>query len=713
MRLTIIGAGAIGGTIGAHLIRDGHDVLLCDADVAHVEAINRSGLVIEGPVENFTVKAHAVTPDGLPGTIEHAAIAVKSHHTAAAAEVLRDRLAPDGYLVSFQNGLTADTLAGVVGWDRLIVSFVNFGADVIGPGRILQGNVGTFRIGDPRGGAISERVQALANAVPYAVPTDNIMGFLWGKEAYGAMLYAGAVSDLSIADSLESPRWQPLMLAIAREVLAQAPVKPEPFDGFDPEDLEGSLARLVTFNRTSAKSHSGIYRDLMVRKRKTEVDDLLHDLSGPLTTYAGELIRSIERGERTCELANLELLAAYERTERLGHKLEAVVNLIPAPRRASEGPLHGVPVAVKDLIDVEGYPRGNGNPEDMAGPPAERDAPVVAALRRVGADVFATSSLLEYAAGALHPDVAETRNPYAPDRTAGGSSGGSAALVAVGACPLALGTDTGGSIRIPAAYCGVVGLKPSFGALDVNGVQPLAPSLDHVGLIGRDVEITARAFAALTDSEVSPTPTPLRVGVIAEQLADPALDPEISAALRHSAETLVEAGYSMPDVETSVFASIDQTYDDILMWELWQVHGAQARRDPGHFGPDTLRLIELASQTSESAYRSACRRRDELLPHAASVYEGNSVILSPAVPFLAPATTPPIDTPQGAAEGMFTRVFNLTGAPALVLQCGWSRTGLPIGLQLSAARGADAALLSAAARIETILNIPGREPAVR
>jgi 2-dehydropantoate 2-reductase len=713
MRLTIIGAGAIGGTIGAHLIRDGHDVLLCDADVAHVEAINRSGLVIEGPVENFTVKAHAVTPDGLPDTIEHAAIAVKSHHTAAGAEVLRDRLAPDGYLVSFQNGLTADTLAGVVGWDRLIVSFVNFGADVIGPGRILQGNVGTFRIGEPRGGAISERVQALANALPYAVPTDNIMGFLWGKEAYGAMLYAGAVSDLSIADSLESPRWQPLMLAIAGEVLAQAPVKPEPFDGFDPEDLEGSLARLVTFNRTSAKSHSGIYRDLVVRKRKTEVDDLLRDLSGPLTTYAGELIRSIEKGERTCEVANLELLAAYERTERLGHKLEAVVNLIPAPRRAPGGPLHGVPVAVKDLIDVEGYPRGNGNPQDMAGPPAERDAPVVATLRRVGADVFATSSLLEYAAGALHPDVPETRNPYAPDRTAGGSSGGSAALVAAGACRLALGTDTGGSIRIPAAYCGVVGMKPSFGALDVNGVQPLAPSLDHVGLIGRDVEITARAFAALTESEVSPTPSPLRVGVIAEQLADPALDPEISAALRHSAETLVEAGYSMPEVANSVFASIDQTYDDILMWELWQVHGARARRDPGHFGPDTLRLIELASQTSESAYRSACRRRDELLPQAASLYEGISVILSPAVPFLAPATTPPIDTPQGAAEGMFTRVFNLTGAPALVLQCGWSQTGLPIGLQLSAARGADATLLSAAARIETILNIPRREPAVR
>ena len=106
---------------------------------------------------------------------------------------------------------------------------------------------------------------------------------------------------------------------------------PRAFDGFDPDDLEGSLARLVTFNRQSAKSHSGIYRDLMVRKRKTEVDGLLRDLKGPLTTFTGELIRAIERGERTCEVANLELLAACERTLRLGTPLNAVVSMFPPP----------------------------------------------------------------------------------------------------------------------------------------------------------------------------------------------------------------------------------------------------------------------------------------------------------------------------------------------------------------------------------------------
>src|SRR5258708_2282471 len=131
MQLTIIGAGAIGGAIGAHLLRDGHDVLFCDADPAHVEAINSGGVTIEGPVENFTVAARAVSPENLPDRLERVAIAVKSHHTAQAAELLRGRLTPDGYLVSFQNRLTAHTFAAGVGPARLLVSFVNLGACVL------------------------------------------------------------------------------------------------------------------------------------------------------------------------------------------------------------------------------------------------------------------------------------------------------------------------------------------------------------------------------------------------------------------------------------------------------------------------------------------------------------------------------------------------------------------------------------------------------
>jgi 2-dehydropantoate 2-reductase len=700
LQLTIIGAGAIGGTIGAHLIRDGHDVLLCDADPAHVEAISRRGLSICGPVENFTVRARAVLPDDLPAVLPRAAVATKSHHTAAAAELLRGRLAPDGYVVSFQNGLTTATLAAVAGPDRVLASFVNFGADWLEPGLIMQGNIGTFRVGEP-GGGLSERVLELAAALPYAEPTDNIMGFLWGKEAYGAMLYAGAVSDLSIADSLEDPRWRPLMLAIAREVLAQAPVRPEAFDGFDPGDLEGSLARLVAFNRASAKSHSGIYRDLMVRKRKTEVDDLLRDLDGPLTTCTGELIRAIERGERTCEVANLDLLAAQERALRLGGPLNAVVSIFPAPARRADGPLHGIPVAVKDMIDVAGHPRGNGNPHDMAGAPAAADASVVTALREAGADVFAAASLLEYAAGAVHPDVPEARNPFDPGRTAGGSSGGSAALAGAGVCPAALGSDTGGSIRIPAHYCGIVGFKPSFGAIEVQGTQPLSPSLDHVGILGADVAITARVFAAITGQGPASPPATLRLGLARPQLDHPDIRPGVAAALRAALARLAGA-FPTVDVDGSVLSEIAGTFGEIILWEAWQVHRAQVGSHPERYGPQTLRLLRTASDTTQDAYRAARRRRDDLLPAAAQVYRGADVLITPACPFAAPETTPPVDTPEGELEGMFTGVFNLTGDPALVLPCGWDG-GLPVGIQLSAPRGADMPLLAAARAIEPVL----------
>lgn len=320
MKAVIIGAGAIGGTIGAHMARAGHDVLLCDADEAHVAAINRRGLHIVGPVNDFVVEVPAVTPDGLPDGFDRAMVAVKSHHTEAAAALLTHRLARGGSVLSVQNGLTADVLVDAVGRERVLSSFVNFGADLMAPGEIMQGNIGTFRVGELDGGAVTERAREYADALPYAEATGNVLGYLWGKEAYGAMLWAGAVSDLSIAESLVDPRYRRLMVDVAREVLAQAPVPVESFDGFDPDDLDGSLDRLAEFNRRSAKSHSGIYRDLMVRRRKTEIDMVLQDVDGPIFRRIAEIIHDIENGRRTCEIANLDELAAYaaELRERTG-----------------------------------------------------------------------------------------------------------------------------------------------------------------------------------------------------------------------------------------------------------------------------------------------------------------------------------------------------------------------------------------------------------
>jgi 2-dehydropantoate 2-reductase len=707
MQLTIIGAGAIGGTIGAHMIRAGHDVVFCDVDADHVKAINEFGISIEGPVENFTVKAKAILPADLPAKLHNVAIAVKSHHTKSAAELLRGRLAPDGFVVTFQNGLTASDIASVVGAENIIVSFVNFGADYLAPGKIMQGNIGAFRVGELVGNEITPRVKELVAALPYAQATENILGFLWGKEAYGAMLYAGATSDLSIADHLEEPKYRPLMLAIAREVLAQAPVKPEGFNGFEPDDLVASLDRLVVFNRASAKTHSGIYRDLTVRKRKTEVSDLLRDLKGPLTNYVGEIIYAIERGERICETANLDLLATYERALRLGVPLNAISSILSAPARASTGPLHGMAIAVKDIIDVKGQPRGNGNPADMKSKPATEDAPVIKSLRALGADIFATTSLLEYAAGATHPDVPEAMNPYNAKRTAGGSSGGSASLVGAGVCSAALGTDTGGSIRIPAHYCAVVGFKPSYNSISLNGVTPLSPTFDHVGLLTKDVATTTRVFSALmgkTEDQTQTQISGLKIGIIASHFDLPELEKEVADSVKASLEKLKSLGASVVELDGAVFSELDKTFGTMLHFEAWQVHGAKVTSDPAHFGPETLRLFQAAKDITKEQYKSASDRCNELLPSAAKLYESIDVLITPAAPYVAPATTPPIDTPAGAVEGVYTGIFNITGDPAIVIPSSLNSEGLPIGIQLATIKGSDFRLLSIAGAVESVLD---------
>src|SRR6201996_8833510 len=250
---------------------------------------------------------------------------------------------------------------------------------------------------------------------------------------------------------------------------------------------------------------------------------LSREPDGPAAQLVAELAQSIAVGQRAVTSQNLDLLAAYERLERLGRPLNAVASVAPAPARAADGPLAGQPVAVKDIIAVAGVPTRCGSPaSDPA--PAAADAPVVARLRAAGAEGFAVTQCLEYAAGFAHPEIGDTRNPRDPSKTSGGSSGGSAALVAAGVCELALGTDTGGSIRIPAAYCGVVGLKPSYGAVPATGVFALSPSCDHVGTLTATVAGTARVFGVLAGQE-PPAGQATReqartIGLLAAQLTD-------------------------------------------------------------------------------------------------------------------------------------------------------------------------------------------------
>ncbi len=403
-------------------------------------------------------------------------------------------------------------------------------------------------------------------------------------------------------------------------------------------------------------------------------------------------------------IASDRLARAYRDLETTGRKLDAVVRALPDPPRAATGPLLGVPVAVKDMIDVAGVVRGCGNPRAMSGPPAAGDAAVIARLRAAAADVFATAAMLEYAAGAQHPDLPEARNPADPSRTAGGSSGGSAALVASGVCPAALGTDTGGSIRIPASYCGCVGLKPSYGLVPVDGVQGLAPSLDHVGVLAADVDTATRVMSVIggLSSLRAAEPEQLRLGVLRAEVGDERLQPDVRAVTEAALGRLAEAGVTLVDVDVRPLRALHALFDPIILFEAWRELGPLAA-DPSWFGPDTDRLLRLGSTVTEADYRAALDRRNELLPAAEALLSGVDALFGPAVPFVAPDTTPVLDSPLGEIEGLFSMAANLTGQPAIVLPAGQDRDGMPIGVQLAGRRGQDAELLAVAAAIESVL----------
>jgi 2-dehydropantoate 2-reductase len=703
VRYVVIGCGAIGGTVAAGLARDGHDVLVSDADEDVVAAVNAAGLRIEGPVEQFTAHPAAVLPADLPEHIDAPVLlAVKAHQTADAAATLAGRLRGDGFVVSLQNGLPSAALAAAVGQDRVVEAVVNFGADVLEPGVVLRGNRAAFLIGE-LDGRLSDRVVALTADIADAEPTTDILGLIWAKEAYGATLFATAVGDLPIHSVFSDPAYRRLLIAVAQEVLAQAPVRVLPLDGFDPADLDGSLDRLAEFNRQSAKTHSGIYRDLAIRHRATEVGAILGSLEGFLIGNIRDLILAIERGERSCSRENLNLLATYERLDRLGRPLNAVVSVAGAPARAPGGPLAGRPVAVKDIVSVAGLPTRCGSPASDLGP-ASADAPLVARLRAAGAEVFATAQCLEFAAGFAHPDVGDTRNPRDRSRTSGGSSGGSAALVAAGVCDLAVGTDTGGSIRIPAAYCGIVGLKPTYRLVPTSGIFPLAPSCDHAGTLTATAADAAALLGVLADeagAEFPESGDPPTVGVLAAQIADASVTPEVREALEAALATLTAAGWQVREIRSPWLDELprwEQVLAQIVASEASEVHRS---RDLSRYGEGTRALLEFGSTVTRVQYAQAQASRAALIAAVDASLAGVDALAGPTVGYCAPEQDPPFGVGDDSGEGRFTGPYNLTGHPAVSIPV--PAAGLPVGLQLAGRRGDDMALLRLAAAAEQAL----------
>ncbi len=320
--ILVWGGGAIGGTLAAYWARAGLDVLLVDIVAEHVEACRTTGLAIEGPVESFTQRIPALTPDAVQGIFPIIVLAVKAQATPAALAALAPHLAADGYVLSAQNGLNEIAIADVVGADRTMGCFVNFGADWLGPGQVLFGNRGAVVVGEIDG-SVRSRTQAMFELLrifePDAVLTDDIWGYLWGKLGYGAMLFATALTMESMTGNFEKDERFPAFDRLGREVMAVARargVTPRGFNGFDPaafmpgasvEGSRASVAALAEFNRHTAKTHSGVWRDLAVRRRRTEVDPQI-GLIAALGDQAGidtpgirrlvELVHDIEEGRR-------------------------------------------------------------------------------------------------------------------------------------------------------------------------------------------------------------------------------------------------------------------------------------------------------------------------------------------------------------------------------------------------------------------------------
>lgn len=379
-------------------------------------------------------------------------------------------------------------------------------------------------------------------------------------------------------------------------------------------------------------------------------------------------------------------------------------------RRRREGEaLAGLPLALKDNIDTAGIPTTAGSLVDLGRVP-ESDAPVWARLRdRGGANLVGKAHLCEFAYRTHHPALGRVRNPRNPARATGGSSSGSAAAVAAGLAPAALGTDTGGSVRIPAAYCGVVGFKGTPGLVETSGVVPLSPTMDVVGVLAASV---ADAAAVLQEMAPAPAalleegslavpevdPRRLRVGVAEGYLVSRA-QPAVLEALGRSARLLEAAGCRVVPAGVPRAGRWRQLHRTLLLHEAWAFHRERLAAS-APYGPVFRNAVAAGGGISLGRYRKALAERGRAASEMASAFGGFDVLLTPTCPTVAPAE----ETGRGGVDyTRYTTLASFAGLPAISIPAGTGYLGLPVGVQLIAAAGRDALLVRAAALLEALL----------
>lgn len=403
------------------------------------------------------------------------------------------------------------------------------------------------------------------------------------------------------------------------------------------------------------------------------------------------------------------------------------------------GPLHGVPLAAKDLFATRGVPTTCGAAILRHWVP-EQDAVAVARWRAAGATLLGKNTLHEFAFGgtSVNAHTGTPRNPWHPDRICGGSSGGSAAAVAAGFAYGALGSETGNSVRRPASFCGVVGVKPTFGRVSRQGVFPLAWSLDHVGLFARTAADAAALLAPLEGydpadpgsrhSPSSPAPgaadlSPvkdlrgLRAGVPRTLLSG--LDPDVAVAFERALAGLRDAGMEVQDVDLPLAGRWAALASSVTMHaEAAAVHDRWLQQRPQDYGPDVLARLLVGKAISAAEYARAQAIRGAITAELLGTLRTVDVLIAPATPTAAPPLQPGAyvsgDLPWGTEPGPFhlQRLFSLTGVPAAVAPCGRDADGLPLAVQIGGRPWEEGLVLGVVAAVMGAVPPDRRLPAI-
>ncbi len=444
------------------------------------------------------------------------------------------------------------------------------------------------------------------------------------------------------------------------------------------------------------------------------------------------------------ELSPVELTSALlARIERLDPKLNAFIRLdgeaAMAAARAAEaevaagrlrGPLHGVPVGIKDIIDVAGLPT-TCHSKILQDNVAASDAVCVSKLRGAGAIVLGKLSTHEFAIGGPSHDLPwpPARNPWNTDHHPGGSSSGSGSGVAAGLFPMALGSDTGGSVRNPASCCGIVGLKPTYGLVSRRGVFPLSFTLDHVGPMTRTVADNALMLDVLAGHDpADPGSAAVPRGRYAEGLErdmrglrvgfvqhfheiDMPADPEVTAALEHVARTLQLEGAEVRDIHLPTLGEFAAVNRVILQSEAWAIHGPWLRDRPGDYGQLARRRLMGGAFFAAGDYVQAQRRRLEMIAAVEEALRDVDVLLCASS--MDPACR--IDIPADI-ERTYPRQartpFNVTGHPAIAMMAGVSMAGLPLSVQFVGRNFDEATLFQVARGWERAAGTDKKHPAI-